>query len=180
MISSSKIAPGRFIHDQGLHSMEDHMRHLLVLLPLLCCPDTSAQWAVTSSGGDAGSAEGSVAWSMGQVGHTAPASAQGSVSQGVQQAYTVITVSTTEATDPAMAATVGPNPTMGGVLLELAGTPPPNARYQLLSATGQVLQEAQLTDQRTSIAMEQLPAASYLLSLMEDGLPVLVVRIIKQ
>jgi hypothetical protein len=153
---------------------------LVLSLILLWSTATTAQWAVVSSGAEPGSSAGSVAWTLGQVAYTAPASQEGNVSQGVQQAYTVMTVSTTDPTDPALVATVGPNPTLDGIFLELAGAPPPNARYQLLNASGQVLQDASLSERRTNIAMAQLPAASYLLSLIEDGLPVLVVRIVKQ
>ncbi|MCW5898673.1 MAG: T9SS type A sorting domain-containing protein [Flavobacteriales bacterium] len=140
---------------------------------------THAQQAVPSSGGDAASTAGSISWSVGQPAYTAPESSAGRVSQGVQQVYDVTTVSTTDPMDPALVATVGPNPTTDGVVLRLQGMPPPGTGYQLMDATGKLLRTEVVTSNETPITLAHLSSGSYLISLLEEGLPILVVRIIK-
>ncbi len=137
------------------------------------------QQAVLSSGRDAQGAAGSFAWSVGQVGYTAQENATGRVSQGVQQAYDVTTVSTTEPMNPALVATVGPNPTSDGVILRLQGPPDPFTGYNLHDASGKLIRARVVAHTETAIDLGDLAHGSYLLSLYEGDLAIFVVRIIK-
>lgn len=150
-----------------------------MLLGVGCGLCVHAQRDVVATGGDAQGSAGSVTWSVGQAAYTAPESSAGRVSQGVQQVYDVTPVSTSEPMDPAMTATVGPNPTNDGVMLRLSGTPPPHAGFQLLDPGGRIVRTGPVTATETFIHLAHLAAGSYVLSLIEHDRPVLVVRIIK-
>jgi len=150
------------------------------LLPILLFASTAmAQQAIPASGGEAGNTTGSSSYTIGQVAWTEAVGQAGTVAQGVQQAYTILSVSITEPLDPAMVATVGPNPTSSGVVLRLAGTPPAGTTCQLLSASGSLVRSIPVTSSEQHIAMDDLPAATYLLSLLEGELPIHIVKIFK-
>lgn len=152
----------------------------IALLPFLASACTvAAQQAIPATGGEAEGSSGSVSWTVGQVAWTEVEGANGTVAQGVQQAYTLVTVSITEPLAPALAATIGPNPTNSGVVMRLAGMPPADANCQLLDATGKVLRTIPVSTNEVPIPMDDLPAATYLLTLLEGDLPIHVVKIIK-
>jgi hypothetical protein len=145
-----------------------------------CALPLCAQQTVVPAGVEATGAAGTTSGTVGQVGYTAPESASGRVSQGVQQTYEVITVSTTEPMNPALVATVGPNPSADGVVLRLQGSPDPYTGYNLHDASGKLLRARGVVATETAIDLSDLAAGSYILSLVEGDLPILVVRIIKQ
>lgn len=138
-----------------------------------------AQHSIPASGGEASDATGSTSWTIGQAAWTEAEGQDDAVAQGVQQAYTIHTVSTIEPLDPALVATVGPNPTNSGVLLRLGGMPPAGTSCQLLSASGSLVRTIPVTASELFIALDDLPAATYLLSLLEGELPIHIVKIIK-
>lgn len=150
------------------------------LLPSLLFASTlMAQQAIPASGGESANATGSSSYTIGQVAWTEADGPSGTVAQGVQQAYTVLSVSITEPLDPALVATVGPNPTNSGVVLRLAGMPPAGTTCQLLSGSGSLVRSIPVITSEQLISMDDLPAATYLLSLLEGELPIHIVKIIK-
>lgn len=154
-------------------------KHFVLVAFLFLAPRVQGQQAVLSSGNDAQGTSGSLAWSVGQPAWTAPESPEGRVSQGVQQAYDITTVSTTEPMNPALVATVGPNPTADGVVLRLQGPPDPFTGYNLHDAHGKLIRARGVAATETAIDLSDLASGSYLLSLYEGDLAILVVRIIK-
>ena len=90
------------------------MKHKKIKLSVLLLGigmTVQAQQATTTSGGDASGSGGTAAFSVGQVVYTANTNASGTLSQGVQQAYEIFTLSIKE-TELNISLKVFPNPTL--------------------------------------------------------------------
>ena len=84
--------------NQSLNNMRKNKSKPLALLVagLLCAGLTQAQESVNSTGGNATGSGGTVSYTIGQVGYTTNTGSNGSVAQGVQQAYEILTVGINE------------------------------------------------------------------------------------
>lgn len=111
--------------------MNHHQNKWSVLL-LMLGMTVQAQQATTAAGGDASGSGGTVAFSVGQVVYTANTGTSGTISQGVQQAYTMSIVAIHE-TDVNISLSVFPNPTDGNLTLHVSGLNDEAMSYQLLA-----------------------------------------------
>ena len=128
-----------------------------------------AQEVVLSSGGDATGAGGSVSYSVGQIVYTTNLGSSGSVSQGVQQAFEISVVSGIESAKYiGLECTTYPNPTSNFVTLKFSKElNQANYTAVLYDFTGKVLLSKIINDSETTISMENLVPAAYLLKVMQ-------------
>ena len=94
------------------------MKHIKIKLSVLLLGigmTVQAQQATTASGGDASGSGGTAAFSVGQVVYTANTNASGTVSQGVQQAFEIFTLSIKE-TELNISLKAFPNPTLNNLI----------------------------------------------------------------
>lgn len=125
-----------------------------------------AQESVNAAGGDATGAGGSASYSIGQPFAAYYSSSSGSVSEGVQHAYEVFLTDVKEELSWNAEVNLFPNPTTNLISIEL--TQPTAYRYQLYSLDGKLLQDKEVTDRRTEVNMQDYPAATYLLKIMNS------------
>lgn len=149
---------------------------LLLGLALSAC---YSQQATSTSGGNAKGNGGSVAYSVGQVMYTTNSGAGGTVNQGVQQSYDIITVGIKE-TALNISLTIFPNPTATNLTLQVSDFTNENLTYQLLDMQGKLLETAQITASQMQINMDNLPAATYLLNVTQENKRVQTFKIIKK
>lgn len=139
-----------------------------------------AQTSVNASGGNATGSGGSVAYSIGQVVYTTNTDASGSVSQGVQQAYEIFTVGIKE-TKLNISLSVFPNPTADNLTLQISDYNNEKLSYQLLDMQGKLLNNGQVTTQQTQINTANLPAATYLINVLnQENKKIQTFKIIKK
>lgn len=152
----------------------------------MCCMlnQSYAQDAISAAGGNANGSGGSASYTIGQTVYTASSSATGSVSQGVQQAYTI-----TENPVPGTPATNNPNsenPIANGIAessIQCAVYPNPVADQLVVSledefsdvslllftADGRVVSEQSTVSQTAQIDMSQLAQGTYVLHILQGG-----------
>ncbi len=153
----------------------------LIALAFLLHGNVVAQQAVTSAGGNAGGAGGSVSYSVGQVAYTFSTGTNGKVNQGVQQPYEFFVTGTQENKNILLEMIVYPNPTHAVVNLRIENMQDLSGLvYLLYDVKGTLLMEKNIVDKITEIPMTDLAAANYLLSVTNSKSEVLqIFKIIK-
>lgn len=128
-----------------------------------------SQSSFVSAGGDSSSPKGSLSGSIGQVSTKYAASNVGSVSQGVQVVYDVLTVGIDNYPSITLNMTVFPNPTVSGVMLNIEEmNSVSSCRAQLYDAEGKLLQNIQITDGQTYIQMQDYVSGIYYLNVSQN------------
>jgi len=124
-----------------------------------------AQESPTATGGDATGIGGIVVYSVGQVVYTTNTSASGTVSQGVQQAYEILTMGIKE-TQLNISLSVFPNPTADNLTLQISDYNNEKLSYQLFDMQGKLLNKGQVTAQQTQINTASLPSSTYFINVV--------------
>jgi hypothetical protein len=148
----------------------------------VCLSNLHAQTSINTIGGVAAGSGGTVSYSVGQLVHTANTGSNGSVTQGVQQAYEITVVNALEEAT-AIRLSVYPNPTTDYLTLEVdASTLESDQQlsYQLLDINGILLQNAKITESQTSIMMCNLATATYFVKITNGDKDVKTFKILKK
>ena len=124
-----------------------------------------AQEAITAAGGDLSGSGGSAAYAVGQVAYTTITGTNGSVSGGIIQAYEIFISSDIEIKGITLRTNVFPNPTSNFLTLEIDNPNNLELAYQLYNVQGILLSNMAILSNSTSIKMEKLPNATYLLKI---------------
>jgi hypothetical protein len=140
---------------------------------------TQAQQATTATGGNALGSGGSASYSLGQAAYTSSAGATGSVSQGVQQAYEIVTLGTNEIA-MTISPSVFPNPTTDNLTLQVKDFSTDKLNYELYNMQGMLLETKQINANQTQINMSRLPIATYFIKVISDNKQVQSFKIIKK
>jgi len=146
------------------------MKHIKIKLSVLLLGigmTVQAQQATTASGGDASGSGGTAAFSVGQVVYTANTNASGTVSQGVQQAFEIFTLSIKE-TELNISLKAFPNPTLNNLTLQISDYKNEKLSYQLYDIQGRLLNNGQIVAQQTNIEMTSLPTAIYFINVVNQ------------
>lgn len=136
-----------------------------------------AQEAVTTIGSEATGAGGIVSYSVGQVFYTTNTEVNGSVAQGVQQAFEVsTTVGINEATIN-IELSIYPNPTINDLTLKVDKIE--GLSFQLFDLQGKVITSKTINGISTDISLEDQPASTYFLNVVKNNQLVKTFKIIK-
>ena len=151
-----------------------------VLLLGLGLTGLQAQTSVNATGTNASGSGGSVSYSVGQVVYTNNTGTNGSVAQGVQQAFEILVVTGLEqAKGINLSVSAYPNPTTDYLTLSIGEFDISNLSYQLYDMNGKLLQNAKITGNQTSIAMGNLVPANYFVKVIQGNKEVKTFKIIK-
>ena len=137
-----------------------------------------AQQATTATGGNASGSGGTVSYSVGQIAYTTNTGSNGSVAQGVQQAYEIFSVGIID-TDLNISLQVYPNPTTNFLTLNVGKSELSNLNFQLYDLTGKLIENKKITSTTETIRMENLPSATYFLKVVNNNKEVKTFKIIK-
>ncbi len=149
--------------------MKNRILFLSAALPfaLLLGSQTQAQQSINTAGGNATGSGGSVSYSIGQVAYTTASGSAGSVAQGVQHAYDILT-STTEITN-GISVSAFPNPTADQISLQVnEGFGKEPLIYQVFDAAGKVVLSGPMQNQITQVPTQQLAPAAYMVRVMNQ------------
>ncbi len=139
-----------------------------------------AQDAVSTTGGDASGTGGSSSYTIGQVNYVTYIGTNGSVAQGVQQAYEVSDVTGIEdifGID--LGLNVYPNPTTDYLTLKVDQFEGNNLTYTLYDINGKILETRSIDESLTTIEMSTYAPASYFLKVVQNDQEVKTFNIIK-
>ena len=157
------------------------MKSLTFFLFLLCSTTiVYSQESLTTAGGEA-TGIGTASYSIGQVAYSNNTGSNGSVSQGVQQVYTIVDVvdlvGGLATINLELAAY--PNPTNNALTLNIGNYNNQNLSYRLCDMQGKLLDSKKVINRSTEIGMQDLPASTYLLNIVDQESLIKTFRIIK-
>ena len=152
----------------------------LTLLFLFSLQLSYSQETVPSTGGDATGTGGTSSFTVGQVFYTNNISSSGSVSQGIQQAFEIQTLSNPGLLTVQLTAVTYPNPTTDYVVLKITDTALVNLQYTLFDLSGKTIVSKKITTSSTEINMRNFSIGMYLLKLTKKNQPIKMFKIIKK
>ena len=151
-----------------------------ILLLGLGLTGLQAQTSVNATGGDATGSGGSASYSVGQVVYTTNTGTNGSVAQGVQQAFEITVVTgLEEAKGINLSVSAYPNPTTDYLTLEVKDVELLNLHFQMYDMNGKLLQNEKITGNQTSIVMSNLVPATYFVKVIQGNKEFKTFKIIK-
>jgi len=160
--------------------MNEKSKIIVLLLLGLGLKTANAQIAVITTGGDALSREGTVAYTIGQIIYTTNTGANGSVAQGVQQAFEIsIVEGLLEVKGMNIKVSAYPNPTTDLLNLKVEKYDNANLSYQLFDMNGKLLEANKLNREHTIIGMNNLASATYFVKVIQNNKEVKIFKIIK-
>lgn len=140
-----------------------------------------AQTSVNTTGGNASGDGGSTSYSIGQVVYQTHTGTNGSVAEGVQQAYEISVVTAIEqAKNIDLSVMAYPNPATDYLTLSISKFKLSGLSYQLFDMSGKLLLNEKITSSQTHIVMSQLVSASYLLVVKEENMRLKTFKIVKK
>ncbi len=157
-----------------------NIKQVLFSTLLLGALQLHAQEAVVTSGNNATGTNGNVSYSVGQIAYTTNTGTTGSVAQGVQQPYEIQTVLGAENFNINLQLAVYPNPTTNWLQLEVKNNDLTNLSYQLFDLNGRMIYNQKVTSETSTISMEQLPQAVFLLKVLNNNKEVKTFKILKK
>ena len=138
-----------------------------------------AQESINTTGGNATGDGGSASYSIGQMVYTTTTGDDGSVAQGVQQAFEIYELGVEGFEEINLSVTVYPNPTADYLTLEVKELDPSTLTFQMFDLQGKLLQNQKILNNRTNIVMSSLPVSTYFVKVSQGNKEVKTFRIIK-
>lgn len=139
-----------------------------------------SQEVIVSSGGNAIGSGGSSSYTIGQIFYTSQVGSNGSVSQGVQQAFEIYPLNGNEFTEILLEAKVFPNPVVNNLNLSIKNFDFENLNYQLYDIQGKLINSQNITSDQTTIDVENNPSGIYLLKVNSNSKEIKSFKIIKK
>jgi len=165
-------------------SMESKLTRAIVAVVLLFLFGTAglqAQESVNTSGGDTSGSGGSVSYSIGQMVYQTHTGTNGSVAEGVQQAYEISVLTGIDvAKQIKLLVSAYPNPTTDYLTLSISEFDISNLSYLMFDMNGKLIQNEKISGSQTSIFMGNLVPASYLVRVIQKNEEVKTFKIIKK
>jgi hypothetical protein len=153
-----------------------------ILAIVTCVVCLQAQTSTSTTGGSASGSGGTVSYSVGQIFYSSNTGSNGSLAQGVQQAYEISVVNAIEEAT-ALKLSSYPNPTTDYLTLEVDASimeSDQQLSYQLYDINGVLLQNAKISGSQTSIMMINLAPATYFVKISNGDKDLTTFKIIKK
>jgi hypothetical protein len=138
-----------------------------------------AQQATTATGGDASGSGGTVAYSVGQIVYTTNTGTTGLVAHGVHQPYEISIALGTEDNSINLELTAYPNPTTNFLTLNVVKAETSTINFELYDISGKLIESRKILSSSETIAMENLPTATYFLKVTNNNNELKIFKIIK-
>ena len=143
--------------------MKQNFKHHIFLIAFFVCFQISnAQQSVNSSGGDGTGTGGNFSFSVGQIDYVSATGSNGSVSQGVQQAFEIIVLGTDEIPEISLELSIYPNPTTDVLFIKNKNANL-DFNYQLFDITGKLITASSKMAQVNQIDMTTFERGTYIL-----------------
>lgn len=152
----------------------------LIILLGITISGIYAQEAIPTSGGDASSNKGSVSYSVGQIVYSSNTATNGTVTQGVQQAYEIYVTTGIEETGINLSVLAYPNPVINYLKLKLESEKLESLSYQLYNIQGKLLQSEKIEGTVSQIDMSNYVPSTYFVRIINQNQSIKEFKIIKQ
>ncbi|MBI9069627.1 MAG: T9SS type A sorting domain-containing protein [Salinivirgaceae bacterium] len=139
-----------------------------------------AQEVVPVSGGDGSGNRGSVSYSVGQVAYNFNTGNNGTVTQGVQQAYEIYVTTGINETDISLSVSAYPNPTSNYLNLKIENFELSTFNFQLFDMQGKLIQTQKIMGNETQIDMSNYVSSTYFVRIINQNQSIKEFKIIKQ
>jgi hypothetical protein len=126
-----------------------------------------AQNSIASAGGKANGMGGSVNYTIGQMAFITNIGLDGTMSEGVQQTYEIMTLTDSGLNHTDVTFSVVPNPTTDFLQLKVSGESLSNFQYKLFDLSGRLLISKPITENLSSISMTSYLSGTYILKITE-------------
>jgi len=159
------------------------MKNLLFSLIILCAAygQANAQQTVATAGGEATGSGGSVSYTMGQIFYATQSNSNGTITEGVQQAYEIFVISSIEeAEEIKLSIKAYPNPTVDILTLDLGEYESKKLVLQVYDLNGSLLQMQEIHEPNTKISLEGYAASTYLVRVIDQEKEIKTFKIIKR
>jgi hypothetical protein len=150
-----------YFHSNNLSTVKHNIILLIFAILSFTCIRTQAQQALPASGGNASGTEGTVSYSVGQVFYSMKTGTSGTVSEGIEQPYEILSPIGIEHKEMMTECMLFPNPVSRNMTLTIDRTDLDGFNYTLFSMTGKLLLESEITGKETLIPMEDLEKGVY-------------------
>ncbi len=154
-------------------------KNITLLLLMMGTGSLYAQEAVPATGGEAIGDGGTVSYTVGQIVYTTNSGENGSVRQGVQQVYEISTDVGLELEEIILLSTY-PNPTTDFLTIKIEDYDYENLTYQLYDIQGSLVAENLISNNETTVNMNDLVPATYFLNIRNSEETIKVFKIVKK
>ena len=158
--------------------MKNKSKPLLLFAFCLSTGMLVAQESANASGGEATGSGGTVSYTVGQVAYTNHTGSNGNINQGVQQPYEIYSVGIDEEFSN-IELTIYPNPATDILQIEFEKYADYTANFQLLDASGKILQESTIQSNKSTVEMNSYQAGTYMLNIISESENIKTFKIIK-
>jgi hypothetical protein len=158
-----------------------HKKGGTLLLLGLAFATSYSQSATLPVGGEAYGSNGEISYSVGQTVYTSQIGTNGSVSQGVQQAFEISEVlGLEEATGINLLLSVYPNPATDNLTLQVEHYSLDQLSYSFYDLNGRLLAENKIVSNQTTITVSGFPSSTYILKVESKNREIKNFKIIKR
>jgi hypothetical protein len=154
------------------------MKNILFVIIFVSSFKLYSQESVMSSGGEAKSTAGSFSYSVGQVVTNSYLSDEGSISEGVQQSYQIITLGGIK-NNFNISLRAYPNPTRDYLKIEIDNFREQYFVYRLLDVEGKIMQSKKIDDHQTKIDLRDFSTGIFIVQILGEKLILDSFRLIK-
>jgi hypothetical protein len=141
--------------------------------------NANAQESINASGGNFSTNDGSISYSLSQTFYIQKEGFTGSLIEGVQQPFEIISLSNDDFNIIDIKIGVYPNPTISKITLEIGNGNFEDISYQLYSITGKLIIQNKIIKEQSEIQMENLASSVYLLKIIKNYKSIKTFKIIK-
>ncbi len=147
---------------------------------LLLVGSLAAQRNTVATGGEATGSGGTISYTVGQIDYTQAEGSGGIITMGVQQPFEIFVLGTDDHPDISIEIAVFPNPTPSNPTLKFGETPYEEIRIGLYDIMGRSIYESSVFSEETTIPMENLASATYILRVSTTDRLLKTFKIIKK
>ena len=153
--------------------------YLILVITIMGSSSLLAQESLNSTGGDILSPNGSVNYTVGQTIYTTIFDSTGQVIQGIQNPVIEVIDGIESAKQIELTMLVYPNPTSNLLTLNIGNYSPRELTYSLFDLNGKLILTSAIKNEKTTISLQNLARASYVLIVLEQNQPIKSFSIIK-
>jgi len=140
----------------------------------------NAQQAISSAGGEATGAGGTVSFTIGQMDYITITSSSGAVMQGVQQPFEIMVVTGIEPhNEITLECMVYPNPATDFLTLRIQRDRIENLSYLLLEMNGKIIESRDIDKIETVISLQGYLPVTYILKVFDSTKEIKTFKIVK-
>ena len=140
----------------------------------------TAQYAITTAGKSTNDSAGKISYTVGQTAFETTKNSNGSIAAGVQQPFEITTVlSNPDFSELNINLMAYPNPTVNTITLNIKDGNKHNLYCQIIDINGKLLLDTKITENETSIQMDNYTKSTYFLKVTQDNKLVKTFKIIK-